>query len=103
MSKRFWAGVIGGALLGMLYAKRSGKEVRAALVRATQKSGIKGGLTQLGKEIGGFGEELVGSVEEIPQVKQATREAEKTYTRNKRKASKALRKIRHILRERSDK
>lgn len=81
MSKRFWTGLVGGTLFGLLFAKKSGRVARDEIHSASKVGGWQGGLEQLAKELGELGEEFIGTVEHAPTVEKAVSKTKSAVNR----------------------
>lgn len=54
-----------GAMFGLLFAQRPGKELRSALSRAGEKKGVKGAAGVLGKELKGIGKDVASVSKDV--------------------------------------
>ena len=94
MKKKFWLAMLGGAVLGMMFAKRPGKELRNDLTRASKRNGWQGGLKQLGKEITEVGDELLDTakrIESSPKTRRSLKRAKQELRRIAREGRRVAR------------
>lgn len=94
MKKKFWFAVLGGAVLGMMFAKRPGRELRDDLTNASKRNGWQGGLKQLGKEITDVGNELLDAakrVESSPKTRRTLKRAKQELRRIAREGRRVVR------------
>ena len=63
----FVMGIAAGTLFGLLFAKRSGKELRKNLSEAGEKKGLKGAAGVLGKEVMDISQDVKATTREVTQ------------------------------------
>ncbi len=93
-------GAAAGLMLGMLFARRSGKDLRKDLSKAGEKKGIKGALTILGSELQELGKDAYATGREAVEsdtVQDAIEKGKKAVKTVKDKGQDIARKVEETL------